>query len=150
MNKVEAADFLGISTRTLERRAEEWRLTVKLIRCGRTVRSYYDEQELDRVKSSLNELSRGRRPRHGKQNESSDLTQLPVILAYAIAAARLIPEPPPKLFLSLPEAAALSSIPVAKLRSDAKCGALKTIKSIGRGLGKVRRDDLERYIKQLD
>jgi hypothetical protein len=84
----------------------------------------------------------------------------PPVAALVAALARSVAQLPPapavvavpladKLLLSLPEAADLSGIPVAKLRADAKSGALKTIKSIGRGLGKVRRDDLNVYVKKL-
>lgn len=86
--------------------------------------------------------------------------ELPAPVAALVAAlARSAPQLPPaqvasvplsdKLLLSLPEAADLSGVPVVKLRADAKSGKLKTVKSIGRGLGKVRRDDLEKYVKNL-
>lgn len=79
-----------------------------------------------------------------------------LVAALARSAAQLPPAPAAaavpladKLLLSLPEAADLSGVPVAKLRAEAKSGTLKTIKSIGRGLGKVRRDDLDVYVKKL-
>jgi hypothetical protein len=51
--------------------------------------------------------------------------------------------------LSLPEASRLSGVPVEALRGAVKAGALKVVKSAGRGFGKVKREELERYVKKL-
>ena len=77
----------------------------------------------------------------------------PPVAALLAALARSAPQLPPaqaaavpladKLLLSLPEAADLSGVPVAKLRADAKSGKLRIVQSIGRGLVKVGKTDLE-------
>ncbi len=54
-----------------------------------------------------------------------------------------------KLLLSIPEASRLSGIPADKLRSAVNSGKLKAVKSVGRGLGKVKRSDLDLYVKKL-
>ncbi len=54
-----------------------------------------------------------------------------------------------KLMLSLPEAARLSGVPVEALRAAVKAGKLKIVESTGRGFGKVKRPDLETYIRKL-
>jgi excisionase family DNA binding protein len=64
----------------------------------------------------------------------------------AIAAPVRLAE---KLLLSIPEAAMLSGVSADKLRSAVKSGKLKAIKSVGRGLGKIHRDELEKYAKSL-
>jgi excisionase family DNA binding protein len=54
-----------------------------------------------------------------------------------------------KLMLTLPEAAELSGISVDHLRSAVRDGKLKTVKGIGGGYGKVKRAELDRFIKSL-
>jgi excisionase family DNA binding protein len=65
------------------------------------------------------------------------------------APTKTVPDLAHQLLLSLPEAAALSGVPLSKLRADAHSGALKTVRSVGRGLGKVRSKELERYVSKL-
>ncbi len=54
-----------------------------------------------------------------------------------------------KLMLSIPEASRLSGIPADKLRAAVKSRKLKAVQSVGRGLGKVKRSDLDLYVKKL-
>ena len=54
-----------------------------------------------------------------------------------------------KLMLSLPEAARLSGVPIEELRKAAKAGKLKMVKNAGRGFGKVKRTELESYVRKL-
>ncbi len=54
-----------------------------------------------------------------------------------------------KLMLSLPEAARLSGVPIEELRKAAKAGKLKMVKNAGRGFGKVKRTELEAYVRKL-
>jgi hypothetical protein len=55
-----------------------------------------------------------------------------------------------KLLLSLPEASRLSGVPIDKLRAAVNSGELATVSGVGRGLGKVRRETLETYVKSLE
>ena len=64
---------------------------------------------------------------------------------HAMAAPMRLSE---KLLLSLPEPSTLSGSPVADLRAAVHAGKLKTM-GVGRGLGKVRRSDLEKYVSKL-
>jgi excisionase family DNA binding protein len=54
-----------------------------------------------------------------------------------------------KLMLSMREAAVLSGLSEDKLREAVEEGKLTRFKGIGRGAGKLRREDLEKYIKSL-
>jgi hypothetical protein len=54
-----------------------------------------------------------------------------------------------KLMLTLREASVLSGISEVKLREAIEAGTLKRYKGIGRGAGKLRRDELERFVKKL-
>jgi hypothetical protein len=59
-------------------------------------------------------------------------------------------------FINLPKdyaeclcSARLSGLPVEALRKAVKTGKLKVIKSAGRGFGKVKRTELEAYVRKL-
>jgi excisionase family DNA binding protein len=54
-----------------------------------------------------------------------------------------------KLMLTLPEASEVSGISVEHLRAAVRDGKLKTVKGIGGGYGKVKRSELDRFIKAL-
>jgi excisionase family DNA binding protein len=54
-----------------------------------------------------------------------------------------------KLLLSIPEASMLSGIPADKLRAAVKSRKLKAVQSVGRGLGKIKRSDLDAYVRKL-
>ncbi len=54
-----------------------------------------------------------------------------------------------KLMLTLPEAAELSGISVDTLRAAVRDGKLKPVRGIGQGYGKVKRSELDRFIKSL-
>ncbi len=51
--------------------------------------------------------------------------------------------------LSLPDAARLSGVPVEELRRAAKAGKLRMVRNAGRGFGKVKRTELEAFVRKL-
>jgi excisionase family DNA binding protein len=158
MRKEEAAQFIGVSVRTLQRLTQKGEIPVTYTPGKKGDEAHYDDQEL------LNYLSRNKpasiiRPNAAPlaavpHDAPSDMTSgvtndaasnFLAALSSLAAPVRLSE----KLLLSIPEASAVSGISVDKLRADAKLGKLKTVKSVGRGLGKVRKDDLEKYVNKL-
>jgi len=156
MRKEEAAQFIGVSVRTLQRLTTKGEIPVTYEDGKKGKEAHYEEADLlDYIQK--NKPAAIFRPAatsamtHDATTVAplvapSDVTRGMVEAFNAMAAPVRLSE---RLLLSLPEASTLSGVPLAKLRSDAKSGALKTIKSVGRGLGKVRRDDLESYVKKL-
>jgi hypothetical protein len=164
LNKKEAAEYLGVSTRALEYHIKQNNIGVQYARGKTGDVAMFDEKELRRLKAKIDER---RAPRPAVEQEGSespeteprslmrlsDASPLIEILSRLIQGARALPPSTPavadKLMLSLPEASALSGISVEKLRAAVQAGKLKTVKGIGRGLGKVKRSDLELYVKKL-
>ncbi len=70
-------------------------------------------------------------------------------LAFALTAIAAPVRLSEKLLLSIREASMLSGIPASKLRSAVKSDKLRTVRGIGRGLGKMRRSDLDAYVRKL-
>lgn len=163
--KAEAAQFLNVSTRTLDRRADEWGLERLAQRGKHGIETHFAVTELERVKEELTRTPvQVGRPRAGGEQPAEPQAlelapvagdaraQLLALLTEAVSAGQKAAPAvslSDKLMLSIPEAATLSGVPVDKLRADAKGGSLKTIKGVGRGLGKVRREDLEHYVRKL-
>lgn len=56
MDKQQAAQFLGISTRMVERYEKAGRLASRTVRDGNTRKNVYDQDTLDRLKAELNAL----------------------------------------------------------------------------------------------
>ncbi|ACK74167.1 hypothetical protein PCC7424_5608 (plasmid) [Gloeothece citriformis PCC 7424] len=54
MNKQEAADYLGVSTRAIERYTQKGKLSVKYENAKTRPVAVYDQAELDRLKDELN------------------------------------------------------------------------------------------------
>ncbi len=175
MNKDEAAREIGISIRSLQRAVTAGKLSVTYKRGahGKQEASYNPEeiarykteletettiaaqppsQALERIADRLESVASNRdiEVSHNITEQLStvfrnSLQEIMRPLATLAAPVKLSE----KLMLSLPEAAALSGVPVDKLRSAVNSGALKAIRTIGRGLGKVRRSDLENYVSKL-
>lgn len=170
MNKQESADYLGVSTRAIERYTQKGKLTVKYEGGKTRPIAVYDEQELVKLKEELNTTSykpavvdsvpEGSALEVGvnTDNASYGLSELinqleklnQTIESFkAIEGARAVPSVPlsDKLVLSLKEVQALTGFSRERLREAIKNGFLKAQK-IGNGW-KVKRKDLESYVENL-
>jgi excisionase family DNA binding protein len=165
MTKTEAAVYLGVSTRAVERYAATGKLASHYER-GKTGQVLaFDESELERFKAELE----APRP-NVRQEASSDLARLDAtpnaaaievlateVLARLMEAAqgsapspdksRLSVPVESKLLLTLAEAQALTGLSRGVLRAAIAAGDLKA-RQIGRAF-RVKRGDLESYVKKL-
>ncbi|HEV7378023.1 MAG TPA: helix-turn-helix domain-containing protein [Pyrinomonadaceae bacterium] len=171
MNKLEAVEYLKskgveISVRTLQRAVSANELPVAYVRGHKGDEASFSESDLDRFAERRSSATYVSRDVPGQNNgtggtpqalmrqgtgASPALAQLLSLIEQARAQARpqeTISDLAHKLVLSLPEAAALSGVPVAHLRSAVHSKKLKTV-GVGRGLGKVKRADLDLFVKKL-
>lgn len=184
LTKEEAAQFLGKSTRAVERYVKAGKLTARYEKNEKTSYAVYDEKELESLKAELEGAPYPMRPAveavsNGKPaapggsqslaltatRSDADLAEF-VGLVTANVGARLFAaleaskhgERPPlvsltdldvKLVLSLAEASALSGLSKDRLAQACQAGMLKAKKNaIGRGW-RVKRADLDAYVKSL-
>ncbi len=168
---IEAAAHVGISTRTLERYVKAARIAVIWTKGKTREVMTFNESDLDALK---HELEHPNKPAQGvllapeQSNPSSALAQVPTNTDHAMTVfverfsesliGKMLADTlkersgvplEQKLTLSLPEAAKVSGISVEKLRAAVKAKKLKAVKGIGGGYGKVKRADLDDYIKKL-
>ncbi len=171
MDKKQAAEFLGVSPRTLERYTTQKKLSVTYRQGKTAAEAVYDEAELQRFKDALENKTFPTRP--AVEQKPGDEVQALVASARAtglteavgsfkdelIEALRALkPGGAPvtvavpvseKLMLSLKEASALAGISRDRLLAAIESGKLKASKdTIGRGW-RVKRDDLDIYVKKL-
>ncbi len=169
MNKKEASEYLGISTRALERYVMLKRLGVRYERGKTGDQAVFDAGELRGLKA---ELDKRKAPRAGvvaetpesPDTEPRQLARLsdvapPLAIFERMTAVleRLERKGEPsqastvdlaaKLTLSLAEASQLSGLSRGHLRDAIENRKLKA-RIIGRGW-RVKRDDLEAYVKKL-
>lgn len=160
MNKTEAAEFLGVSVRALERYVSAGRLASFYER-GKTGKVLaFDADELKRFKAELEAPEE--RPRQaptnalarlGDANQSAAIEVLARLMEVAqndatSADRRALSVPiEAKPLLSLSEAGALTGLSRATLRVAIDGGALKA-QRIGRGW-KIKRADLDLWIEKL-
>jgi excisionase family DNA binding protein len=161
MNKKEAAEYLGISTRMLENYATKGRLSVRKEKGATGDIAIYDEGELRKLKAEL-DAKRAPRPSvvredgeasamvRGSASDASGLVsgaffgRLAEALQGKQTAAASVGE---KIMLTLNDASVLTSLSANHLREAIKAKRLKA-RIIGRGY-KVKRVDLDAYIKKL-
>lgn len=167
MNKQEAVEYLKgkgveVSIRTLQREASAGRLPVAYVRGHKGDEASFDAADLDRFaerRTSATYVSRDIPSQDNgapvqalaRQGQSSPLMQILALVEQARAQAKpqeTLSDLAHKMVLSLPEAAQLSGVPVAHLREAVHSKKLKTV-GIGRGLGKVKREDLDLFVKKL-
>ena len=166
MNKKEAADYLGISTRALERYVSLARIGVRYEKGKTGDQAVFDDGELRQFKA---EIDKRKAPRAGVVVDTiespeaeprqlarlSDVAPLALIERMTAALEALKPDSShalavpiaDKVMLTLPEAAALTSLSRGHLRAAIREGKLKA-RIIGRGW-RVKRDDLNAYVKKL-
>ncbi len=166
MTKEEAAELLGVSTRAIERYTKQGRLSVTYEKGKTRSVAVYDRAELARLKEELKEAPYPMRPAVLPPVENSqalttthpdrDVSEIVGILAAAFNQAQTSAPAQPsltdlavKMVLSLKEAAMLSGISRDRLIGAIDGKKLKASKDkIGRGW-RVKRDDLDSYVKKL-
>lgn len=176
MNKKEAANFLGVSVRALERYVQQGRISVRYEKGKTRPTANFDPAELETFKTELNQPSYkpAVQSRQSPSNiESRQITtdiqpeadkamvypgdigdisvvdKLAGIIEGLLAKTETQPGVPiaDKLLLTLPEAQALTGLSKGFLRDAINSGELKA-KIIGRSW-RVKRSDLDDYIKSL-
>lgn len=162
MNKKQAAQHLGVSTRAIERYTAKGKLTPTYEK-GRTGPApIYDKSQLDELKkemgtasSTLHQSVKSEKPAKDKAGKKSKLIIHPNKnngLAGLLAAIDRARTPSAldvsaKLLLSIREVQKLTGLSDKHLRNAIRSGKLKS-KVIGRGF-KVKRTDLDTYVRKL-
>jgi excisionase family DNA binding protein len=160
MTKEQAAEFLGVSVRAVQRYAAQGKLSVSYTRGERGQIAQYDEKELDGLKEQLTQPVYPQRGvvesgSHDKPGSRAIMPVMPSSLVLSSPAdprvvmeayRRFVPIAD-KLTLSLADASALAGLSRDLLRTAIKSGRLKAAKR-GRGWN-IKRDDLDSYIKKL-
>jgi excisionase family DNA binding protein len=160
MNKDEAAAYLGISTRTLERYTSKGNLQVKYEGTNKRPIAIYEQEDLDRLKSDLvtplvkPKIEDDNLPATIPDNQNKSLSvvvgaigeeqQNP--LERLVAALSAVPVAD-KLLLTLPEVQALTGLSRGILKEAIKAGKLKA-KIIGKSY-RVKRGDVENFISKI-
>jgi excisionase family DNA binding protein len=168
MNKKEAAEYLGISTRSVENAVAAQKLSVRYEKGKTGDQAVFDEAELRRYKADLDGRRAPRATVERISHESAEgeprslvrLSDVQPISELALALKSLSESLQTqeigkqitinladKLMLSLAEASVLANVSKGHLREAIGAGKLKA-KIIGRGW-RIKRDDLEGYVKKL-
>jgi excisionase family DNA binding protein len=158
--KQQAADFLGVKTRTLELYTQQGRLSVSYAKGKRGRVAQYDDSELEKLKHDLEQETIY--PKHGAlvANPRADNTSIAKIeqsgfgmpnllslLAERLQSSTPIVAVENKPLLTVKECAALTNLSRTFLLDAIHTGRLKG-KIIGKGY-KVKRADLDSFIKKL-
>jgi predicted transcriptional regulator len=146
MNKKEVAEFLGVSTRLVEKYASEGRLgEVTYVRGKTGKQADYSKDAVEKLKTNLES------PDTSLATKAPDARLFVAQLVEAIASRE---EPrnssvrvSEKLLLNLNDCRLLTGLSEANLRDAIKNGNLKA-KVIGRGY-KIKRSDLDLFIEGL-
>ncbi len=157
MNKTEAAQFLGVSPRTLQRLSQQGKIGVAYKNSKTGAEADYDEEELRRYleqQSSIIYKPATQAPQTSQalatiQPEALALRDERLITALEALQPTKKPTVPveSKLTLSILEAAALAGLSRAHLLKAIKAKKLKAQK-LGRGW-RCKREDLNNYVQKL-
>ena len=167
MNKKQAAEFLGVSVRAIERYTQQGRLTVRYEKGKTRPTANYDQTELEAFKQELNQptikpVIESRQIPTDVYDETDivpvNLTEfgeitvvdrLAGMVEMLIARGDKKPTVPieSKILLTLDEAQALTGLSKAYLRSAIRQGNLKG-KQIGKSW-RIKRSDLDNFIDDL-
>ncbi|MBD2536200.1 helix-turn-helix domain-containing protein [Nostoc flagelliforme FACHB-838] len=170
MNKQEAADFLSVSVRALERYVQQGRISVKYEKGKTRPTANFDPTELEAFKEELNQptikpafesrqIATEQQPQTGKlvhqSGEIAEFGEIGVIDKLSSIIEGLLgrgdnqPVVPiaDKLLLTIAEAQALTGLSREFLRDAITSGELKA-KVIGKSW-RVKRADLEEYVEKL-
>jgi excisionase family DNA binding protein len=154
MNKHQAAEFLGVSVRALERYTKTRKISARYEK-GRTKPTpVYDEEELREFKSKLETSTHS--PAvippdndNGTKtlsplSQTTRLVKNPDSLRHLVTALSILDE----RMLTVKEAAEVSGISEGALRRDMKAGQLPKYKGYGRG-DRVKKSELRTYVQEL-
>ncbi len=169
MTKQQAAEYLGVTIRSIEAYASKGKLTPMRAKGTRGDITVYNEEELAKLKAEREQISFTNPFATSlvARQQIQPIPQQPVNFGQILASPEmrdLISEilktvvkegvkhwiesnTADKLALSLKEASDLSGLSTTTLRNDIHAGELKA-KIIGRGW-KIRRADLDRYMNQV-
>ncbi len=170
MNKQEAADYLGVSVRALERYVQQGRISVKYEKGKTRSTANFDPAELEAFKVELNQptvkpafesrqIATEQEQHPGKLvHQSGEITEFGEVgvidkLSSIIEGLLLRGDNQPlvpiadKLLLTIAEAQALTGLSREFLRDAINSGELKA-KVIGKGW-RLKRSDLQEYIDKL-
>ena len=167
MNKQEAAEFLGVSVRALERYVQQGRISVKYEKGKTRPTANFDPIELEAFKSELNQptIKPAVESRQistepqvasdkpvlygGEIAEFGVIDKLSSIIESLLGRSEAQPTVPiaDKLLLTLPEAQALTGLSREFLREAINDGALKA-EIIGKSW-RVKRSDIEAFVAGL-
>ncbi len=158
MTKAEAAEYLGVTIRSIEGYATKGRLTPAKAKGSRGDITVYDEREIEKLKQEREEVvfvPHSQQPQ--KQSLAlSNMHRLPAVqqmaeLVKLLDGARAhhpsIRDLAAKPILKLDEACELTGLSRRTLREAIDAGKLKA-QIIGRAW-RVKRDDLDAFIKKL-
>src|SRR5579883_2748009 len=170
MNKQQAAEFLGVSVRALERYVQQGRISVKYEKGKTRPTANFDASELEAFKAELNQptvkpsVESRQTPTEVQQqtdkpvlytgeiaevDDSSVIEKMETIIEGMLAKGEQEPTVPiaDKLLLTLTEAQLLTGLSKQFLLSAIQQGTLKA-KTIGRSW-RVKRSDLEEFVARM-
>jgi excisionase family DNA binding protein len=157
MTKKEAADFLGVTIRSIEGYAAKGKLHPAKAKGERGDISVYDEDELKKLKAEREQVVYVERPDMAQQSDALTTTARTAVTRRAELAdlfrlfesARqpTIADIAAKTLLKLDEAQKLTGLSREILRAAIKAGKLKA-KLIGRAW-RIKKTDLDNYIQKL-
>ncbi len=156
MTKQEAADYLGVTIRSIESYASKGKLTPAKAKGTRGDIAVFDEKELEKLKAEREQIQFVPRPELAAPTTASPPTALArrrdvgdffKLIEAARAAAPTISDLAAKPLLKLSEAQTLTGLSRQILRAAIDDGNLKAT-LIGRAY-RIKRDDLDNYLKNL-
>ena len=167
MNKKEAANYLGVSTRAIERYTKQGKLSVKYEKGKTRPIAIYDQEELEKLKEELSTPVYQPSVVTTTNTDNNDITSVgisgsieklafPILdvlrklndkLAYLEPSAKPVVPVEEKLLLTLKEVQALTGLSREILREAIDSGKLKA-QIIGKSW-RIKRFDLSDYIDNL-
>ncbi len=157
LTKQKAAEFLGVTIRSIEAYAAKGKLTPAKAKGTRGDITVYDEQELEKLKAEREQIRYVPRPETAlalpasdRQNaivKRRDVAEFIALIESARTAAPSIADLAAKPLLKLDEAQMLTGLSRQTLREGIDSGKLKA-KVVGRSW-RIKRDDLNLFIKKL-
>jgi excisionase family DNA binding protein len=157
LTKQEAADFLGVTIRSIEAYAAKGKLTTAKAKGQRGDITVYDEKEVEALKREREQIQYVPRPETALaapdpagQNgivKRRDVAEFIALIESARAATPSLSDLAVKPLLKLQEAQMLTGLSRQTLREAIDNGRLKT-KLVGRAY-RIKRIDLDEFIKKL-
>ena len=146
MNKLEAAEALGLSPRSINRAITAGKLHVTYVKSGKSSVATFDPAEVEALKNAPATVpaAKSQALTHSR-DRSIELTEL---LERLLTNGKPTVPVEAKLLLTIVDAASLTSLSKQRLRAAIGAGTLKA-SMIGKGW-KVKRSDLESFIQDLE